>query len=139
MKIESRQVEGMTFMAKAESGHWVVMDGSAEVGGADGATRPLELVLMGLAGCTGMDVVAILKKMRISYREMFIGVEAERQEEHPKVFSKIDIVFRFTGTGLDRQKLERAVSLSADKYCSVSAMLEKTATVSHRVEIEDAA
>jgi len=139
MKIETRLIDGMTLAAKAESGHWVVMDSGVEVGGHDGATKPLELVLMGLAGCTGMDVVAILKKMRVDYRDMRITVEAQRVEQHPRVFSRIEIVFTFLGEDLDVEKLERAVSLSAEKYCSVSAMLEKTAEVSHRVQIEVAA
>ena len=136
MKIQSKQIEGMTFAALAESGHWTVMDSDAELGGRAGATKPLELVLMGLAGCTGMDVVSILKKMRVDYQNLTIDVEAERAGEHPKVFTAITVVYRFRGQNLDTAKLQRAVDLSAEKYCAVSAMLGKTAQITHRIEVE---
>ena len=129
-------MEGMTFMAMGESGHWTAMDTGPELGGQSGASKPLELVLMGLAGCTGMDVVSILKKMRVDYQHLSIDVEAERAEDHPKVFTDITVVYRFRGEGLDTTKLQRAVDLSAEKYCSVSAMLGKTAQITHRIEVE---
>jgi putative redox protein len=124
-----KSVEGLTLAAKAGSGHWLVMDTDAEVGGMDGASKPLELVLMGLGGCTGMDVLSILKKMRVAVDRFEMALEADRAEEHPKVFTKIRVEYRLYGDGIDPLKVEKAIDLSRSTYCSVSAMLSKSVPI----------
>ncbi|MFC2075935.1 OsmC family protein [candidate division KSB1 bacterium] len=131
------EFQSMGFVGKAGSGHQVVMDAKEEVGGGDGAPRPLELVLIGLGGCTGMDVSSILKKMRIDYDRFEIAASAERAEEHPKTFTKIHMTYRFKGNDLDESKLKRAIELSQDRYCSVSAMLKQAAEITWSLEVTD--
>lgn len=135
MKVNIRQIEGLAFAGRGESRHWVVMDTLAKFGGLEGASKPMELVLMSLAGCTGMDVVSILKKMRVDIDDFEIGVEAEQAEEHPKVFRTIHLEYRIFGDDIDPEKVEKAIALSQEKYCSVSAMLQKTVAISHAYRI----
>jgi putative redox protein len=116
-------------------GHHFKVDADSEFGGEDRGPRPKALLLAGLAGCTGMDVVSILKKMRQDWDGFHLEVEAETADSHPQVYTKIHIKYIFTGEDLDRTKVERAVSLSREKYCAVSVMLEKTARVSHEILI----
>jgi putative redox protein len=123
-----RYLDGMAFEAEAESGHRLVMDSAPETGGKNRGFRPTELTALSLAGCTAMDVVSILQKMRCHIARFEISVDARRREEHPRVFEEIDLVFDLDGDASPDQ-FKRAVSLSADRYCSVSAMLEKTATI----------
>ncbi|HCW77119.1 MAG TPA: osmotically inducible protein OsmC [Candidatus Marinimicrobia bacterium] len=123
-----------TFLAKGDSGHWVAMDGNAQVGGSDAAARPMELVLFGLGGCTAMDVVSILNKMKVPLEDFHIAIESERAETHPKVYTKIEMTYHFYGNDLPLEKLERAVHLSEKTYCSVSAMLSKTVDISVKIE-----
>ena len=117
------------------SGHHLIMDASSEVGGENAGPRPKELMLASLAGCTGMDVVAILKKMKVEPATFNIRVEADLTEEHPKVYSKIHIIYEFTGKDLDIEKLQKAAGLSQEKYCGVSAMYRKAMEVSYEVVI----
>jgi len=126
---------GLAMAGKAGSGHWVPMDGPEDVGGESGGTRPIELFLIGLGGCTGMDVLSILAKKRVKLDDFEIEVEASRAAEHPKVFTAITLVFRFYGDGLKEADLEEAVRLSEEKYCSASAMLRQAAPVSVRIEV----
>jgi putative redox protein len=112
----------------------VEMDARPEHGGQGKGQSPKELVLSGLAGCTGMDVIAILKKMRALPASLKIEVEADQTAEHPKVFSRIHI--RYIATGVDREKLEKAVNLSQSQYCGVSAMLAKTASITHEILVD---
>jgi len=135
MKARVQWVDGMAFMGETGSGHALVMDGAPDIGGRNIGPRPTELVLVGLGGCTAIDVVMILQKKRQPVRDCIVEVTAERSESIPKVFTKIHVHFVVKGTGLDPAAVERAVNLSADKYCSVSHMLNKTAEITHDFEI----
>lgn len=125
MKAVIRQSEGITFLGKAGSNHWVAMDGPEDFGGANAASRPMELFLMSLGGCTGADVASLLAKMRVQTDKFEIHLNGERASEHPKVFTRIEMVYKFWGKNLEevRDKIEKAVNLSQEKYCSVSAMI----------------
>lgn len=137
VKARAKWVEGMAFMGEAGSGHAVIMDGAPEYGGRNLGIRPMEMLLIGLAGCTGFDVVQILKKGREPVTGCEVEVEAERATEDPKVFTKIHLAYRISGRGLSPAKAERAVSLSKEKYCSASIMLGATAEMSYAIEIVD--
>lgn len=125
----------MSFVGESGSGHSVVMDGAPEFGGRNLGFRPMEMLLLGLGGCTAFDVVMILKKSRQNINDCEVNIEAERSEKIPKVFTRINIHFIISGKDLDPDKVEKAVKLSADKYCSASEMLGKTAKISHDFEI----
>jgi len=125
----------VSFLGEAESGHSVLMDGPSEIGGRNLGLRPMEMVLMGTGGCTALDVVMILKKGRQEVSDCIVEIEAERAKEDPKVFTHIRYHFILTGNNLKPQKVERAINLSAEKYCSASIMLGKTAIISHDYEI----
>lgn len=137
MKARAKWVEGMAFMGEAGSGHAVVMDGAPEYGGRNIGIRPMEMLLIGLAGCTGFDVVQILKKGREAVTGCEVEVEAERATEDPKVFTSIHIAYRVSGRGLSQAKAERAVTLSKEKYCSASIMLGATAQMSTSLVVID--
>ncbi|HEV7326202.1 MAG TPA: OsmC family protein [Bosea sp. (in: a-proteobacteria)] len=137
MKARAKWVEGMAFLGEAGSGHAVVMDGAPEYGGRNLGIRPMEMLLIGLAGCTGFDVVQILKKGREAVTGCEVEVEAERASEDPKVFTKIHIAYRVSGRGLSQAKAERAVTLSKEKYCSASIMLGATAQMSTSLVVVD--
>ncbi len=126
------------FVAESGSGHSVVMDGAPEYGGRNLGFRPMEMLLLGLGGCTAFDVVHILKKSRQPVADCEVEIEAERADSEPKVFTRIHIHFIVRGTGLKENAVQRAVSLSAEKYCSASLMLGKTAEMSHDFEIRQA-
>lgn len=123
MKARLKWIEGAQFVGEADSGHPLVIDGPADGGGRNMGFRPMELVLLGTAGCTAYDVVQILKKGRQPVRDCAVEVEAERAEEVPRVFTRIHIRFLVSGDGLSENAVERAVRLSAEKYCSASIML----------------
>jgi putative redox protein len=127
--------DGMSFIARTGSGHLVTMDGAAAGGGNNLAPRPMEMVLLGTGGCTAYDVVLILKRGRHEVRECEVQVTAERAEQDPKVFTRIEMKFTVRGRNLKRDAVERAVQLSHEKYCSATAMLAKTAKIHHSVEI----
>ena len=136
MKARVKWVDGMAFMAEADSGHAIVMDGAPEIGGRNAGPRPMEMVLMGLGGCTAIDVMMILGKQRQPVEDCWIELSAERADvKAPKVFTTIHTRYVVVGRGLDPKKVERAVDLSAEKYCSVSKMLEQAAEVTHDFEI----
>ena len=135
MKARIKWIEGAAFLGESGSGHGIVLDGSPEAGGRNLGVRPMETLLIGLGACTAFDVISILKKSRQPLADCVVEVEAERAETVPKVFTKIHVHFAVTGTGLDPNKVARAVSLSAEKYCSASAMLGATAEITHDVEI----
>ncbi|SIQ48429.1 MULTISPECIES: OsmC family protein [unclassified Bosea (in: a-proteobacteria)] len=137
MKARARWVEGMAFMGEAGSGHAVMMDGAPEYGGRNIGIRPMEMLLIGLAGCTGFDVVSILRKGRESVTGCDVEVEAQRAETDPKVFTKIHLSYRIAGKGLSQAKAERAVTLSKEKYCSASIMLGATAEMTYSLEVVD--
>ncbi|MFP4640529.1 MAG: OsmC family protein, partial [Guyparkeria sp.] len=131
-------VDGMAFMAEADSGHAIVMDGAPEIGGRNAGPRPMEMVLMGLGGCTAIDVMMILGKQRQPVEDCWIELSAERADvKAPKVFTTIHTRYVVVGKGLDPAKVERAVNLSAEKYCSVSAMLRDSVELSHDFEVRE--
>jgi putative redox protein len=135
MKTEVVQVRGLTFVGKAASGHWVTMDGPEKLQGSEAASRPKELLLLSLGGCTGADVASILSKMREPLSRFEIDIEADTAEEHPKVFTRIHLTYKFWGNNLNPQNIEKAINLSQEKYCSVTAMLKKSVDISHGYEI----
>lgn len=139
MQGQIKWIGGVSFLARSGSGHTIVLDGAPETGGQDYGCRPMELVLLGLGGCTAIDVVTILRKSRQDVEDCVIDLHAERAETIPKVFSRVHLHFTVTGRGLDPVRVARAIRLSAEKYCSVSAMLEKTATITHDFEIVEKA
>jgi len=139
MKARVKWVEQVTFVGESGSGHSVVMDGAPDAGGRNLGVRPMEMLLIGLGGCTAFDVVMILKRGRENVTDCVIELEAERAETEPKVFTSIHMRYIVTGRSLDPNKVDRAVALSAEKYCSATAMLEKTAKIAHSVEIVEAA
>jgi putative redox protein len=138
MKARIKWVEDVMFVGETESGHSVVIDGPAEHGGRNLGIRPMELILQGLGGCTTFDVLHILKKARQPVTDCVVELEAERAETEPKVFTKIHIHFVVTGQGLSEKHVERAIQLSAEKYCSASIMLGKSVDISHDYEIREA-
>jgi putative redox protein len=127
----------MSFLAETGSGHLVALDGSPDGGGRNLAPRPMELVLVGTGACAAYDVVLILKRGRHDVRGCEVQVHADRASDDPKVFTRIEMKFVVRGRGLSRPVVERAVQLSHEKYCSASAMLAKTALMSHSVELVD--
>ena len=135
MKATITLQEGSTFEGVAGSGHRVTMDVAPEVGGRNLGLRPMEMVLLGLGGCTAIDVLHMLRKGRQPITDMRVELDAERADDVPKVFTKIHLHFVLTGAGLDPHKIERAINLSASKYCSASMMLNKTAEMTHDFEI----
>jgi putative redox protein len=119
------------------SGHTVAMDASPEFGGQDKGSRPKELLLASVAGCTGMDVVELLKKMRVDVREFDLEVNADVSEDHPKVYTRLHIIYKLKGNNIDPAKVKKAVDLSQEKYCGVSAMLRKAMEVTYEIQITE--
>jgi len=130
--------EGMSFIAETGSGHMVPMDGAPAAGGRNLAPRPMELLLAGAGGCTSYDVISILRKGRQDVVDCAVTLKAERANEDPMVFTRIDLHFVVTGRGLKPEAVERAIKLSAEKYCSASIMLGKTAEMHETWEIVEA-
>jgi len=137
MKARIKWVEGVSFLGQTESGHSVLMDGSPEAGGKNLGPRPMETVLIGAGACTSFDVVHILRKSRQDITDCVADITAERADSDPKVFTKIHVHFTVTGKSLKPEQVERAVKLSAEKYCSASIMLGKTAEITHDFEIKE--
>ncbi len=135
MKARIKWIESVSFTGQSGSGHSVVMDGAPEAGGRDLGPRPMEMLLLGLGGCAAFDVVEILRKGREDVTDCVVEMEAERAGSIPKVFTRIHMRFAVTGRALDPAKVERAIKLSAEKYCSASAMLGKTAEITHSFEV----
>lgn len=135
MKVEVKQADGLTLIGKGESGHWIVMDTTKEFGGNEAATKPMELLLISLAGCTGMDVISLLKKMRVDFQDLKVRVEAERRDKHPRVFTNIKIEYIVYGEDIDEEKLKKAINKSQEKYCSASAMLKKSVPISYTYQV----
>jgi len=135
MKAVVKWLDNMSFVGESESGHSVVMDGPPESGGRNLGIRPMEMVLLGMGGCTAFDVVLILKRQRQEITDCQVGLTSERADEAPKVFTKIHVHYVVTGKNLDAKKVARAVNMTAEKYCSVSIMLAKSVDVTHDFEV----
>ncbi len=128
---------GMRFVAEAGSGHAIVLDSSEEVGGYDTGIRSMELLLVGLIGCTAMDVAYILRRKRQELKSLVVRANARRQEKHPQVFTEVHIEYKLKGSGLSEKAVRQAIELSQNKYCAASAMFRKTAELTYSYEIED--
>ena len=135
MNISVNWVDGLLMVGKSDSGHTITMDGPPESGGENLGVRPMEMLLLGVAGCTMIDVVTTLKKMRQDLSHCETKINAERATDHPKVFTNIHIQFTVKGKDLDSKKVDKAITLSAEKYCSASIMLGETATITHDFEV----
>ena len=127
-------LEGMAFESEV-NGHKIVLDAVESVGGKDRGPRPKPLMLLALAGCTGMDVVSILKKMRVELDNFTVEVEANLTEEHPKQYDEMKVIYKFWGKDLPMEKLEKAVNLSDERYCGVSAVYKKALKMSHEIQV----
>ncbi|MDG4594420.1 MAG: OsmC family protein [Candidatus Contendobacter sp.] len=138
MKTQVTWLKDMLYVAQSPSGHAVVMDGPPELGGHNLGPRPMEMLLMGLGGCTAIDVVNILRKSRQDLHDCEVQLEAQRADSDPKVFTEIHVHFILSGKNLSAKHVERAIQLSAEKYCSASIMLGQTARITHTFEIRDA-
>jgi len=139
MKARIKWVDNAMFVAESGSGHAVVIDGPAEGGGRNVGVRPMEMLLMGTGGCSAYDVIHILKKGRQAVTDCVCEVEAERADGVPSVFTRIHLRFIVSGHGLKESVVKRAVALSAEKYCSASIMLGKTADITHDYQVVEAA
>jgi putative redox protein len=138
MNVRIKWIDNMTFVGEAGSGHAVIMDGPPDHGGRNLATRPMEMVLMGLGGCTAFDIMNILKKARQVVTGCEVNVEAERADGIPAVFTRIHVHYVVRGQGLVDKQVQRAVELSAEKYCSVTVMLAKSVAITHDYEVIEA-
>ncbi len=136
VQVEGQLKGNMAFEMNLD-GHTLITDASIEHGGNDFGPRPKVLLLAGLIGCTGIDVMSILNKMRVEIDDLKIEVEAENTEEHPRVYEDINVIFKFKGKDLPLENLEKAVKLSHEKYCGVSAMLQKSTSVTYEIMIEE--
>lgn len=135
MNVTIKWIDGVSFVGESETGHAVVLDGAPENGGRNIGMRPMEMLLVGMGACTSFDVVTILKKARQPITDCVAHITASRADEVPKVFTTIHVHFVVTGEGLNPHQVERAVKLSAEKYCSASIMLSKACEISHDFEI----
>jgi putative redox protein len=138
MKARVKWIEGVAMLGESGSGHGIVMDGAPESGGRNLGVRPMEMLLIGMGGCTQFDVLTILRKARQAVTDCVVELEAERSATDPKIFTKIHAHFIVTGHNLDPRRVEKAIGLSAEKYCSASIMLGAMATMTHDFEIRAA-
>ncbi|WP_462321609.1 OsmC family protein [Halochromatium sp.] len=137
MKVRVKWVEGTAMVGESGSGHALVMDGPPDAGGRNLGPRPMEMLLLGMGGCTQFDVLLILRKARQAVTDCVVEISAERSEADPKVFTKIHAHFIVTGRALSETRVARAIELSATRYCSASIMLGATATITHDYELRD--
>lgn len=135
MEVKVKHIKGMHFQGEGQSKVVTHIDASLAAGGSGMGAGPMEMVLMAIGGCSGMDVVSILEKMRVTYSRFEITIQGERAPDHPRVFTDIEVVYRFWGKDLPEDKLRRAVSLSMEKYCSVANMIDKAANLTYRLEL----
>jgi putative redox protein len=130
-----KQIKGISFAGKTDSNHWITMDGPESFGGSDSGIRPKELILLSLAGCTGSDVVVILQKKKVQLDNFEMNITADVAEEHPQVYTKINLEFIFYGKNIQEKDVERAIELSQTKYCSVTHMLKQAVEITHSYKI----
>ncbi len=138
MKAKIKWLDGRAFVGESGSGHAVVMDGAPESGGRNIGVRPMEMLLLGLGGCTAFDVVMILEKGREKITSCEVELEAERADTEPKVFTHVKLIYKLKGKNLKPASVERAIKLSEEKYCSATAMFAKTARIEHEWSVEEA-
>ena len=137
MKSKVKWLDNMTFVGESASGHAVVMDGPPEFGGQNLGIRPMEMLILGLGGCSAFDVMLILNKSKQQVAHCEVELDYERAEDNPKVYTRIHMHFIISGRRIDPTRVEKAIALSAEKYCSVSVMLGKTAVITHDYEIRE--
>jgi putative redox protein len=130
-----KHIKGVTFLGKSDSNHWITMDGPENFGGSDAGTRPKELLLIALGGCTGSDVITILQKKKVQISNFEMNISADVAEEHPQVFTKINVEYVFHGKDIQEKDVERAIELSQTKYCSVTHMLNKAMEITHSFKV----
>lgn len=135
MKARVKWVQDVMFVGESGSGHSVVIDGAPDAGGRNMGFRPMELMLLGLGSCSAFDVMMILKRGREQVTDCIVELDGQRAETDPKVYTSVELVYKVAGKNLDKNKVERAVNLSAEKYCSASKMFSMSATLTHRIEI----
>ena len=138
MKARVKWLDGRAFVGESGSGHAIVMDGAPESGGRNVGVRPMEMLLLGLGGCTAFDVVMILEKGREKVTSCEIELEAERADTEPKVFTHVKLIYKLKGKNLKPASVERAIKLSEEKYCSATAMFAKTAKIEHEWTVGEA-
>jgi len=136
MKVRVKKIEGLKLVGETYSGHSVVIDTKKDVGGYESAPSPMEYLLIAVGGCTLMDVISILKKMKVKYDEIEIEVEGKRKEEHPKYFEEINLNYIIKGENVEIEKVEKAVNLSLEKYCSVSNNLKPKTKINYNIKIK---
>lgn len=137
MRVTVKQIEGLALAAFADSKHWVTMGAPEDLGGYGAGTRPMELVLIGIAGCATMDILAILKKKRVNLQGFDLEVEAERADEHPQVFKEIRFHYTFMGKDIKSSDIDRAIKLTDEKYCGATAMIKPMVKVEYDYVIEE--
>jgi putative redox protein len=137
MKAKINQIDGLALAGISDSNHWITMDAPEDFGGFRAGVRPMELILIGLASCTAMDVLSILKKKRVNLIDFNMEIEAERAKEHPKVFTEVTLHYIFIGKNIRPVDVERAIKLSEEKYCSATAMLRKAVEIKHDYQIKE--
>lgn len=130
-----KRADGLTLIAKSNSGHWTVMDTTVEAGGSEGAMNPFEHFLASIAGCTSMDVLVVMRKKRIKLDDFSVHLTAERRDEHPRIATKIHLHFTLVGNDIEQEAVRQAIELSQTKYCSVSAMIRNDVPITTSFEI----
>ena len=135
MKVSVKHIKGMHFQGEGRSKVMTNIDTSVTAGGTGHGSSPMELLLIAIAGCSGMDIVTILEKKQVKFQRFETTVEGERDSNHPRVFKDIEVIYKFWGQSLPEDKLQRAVQLSMEKYCSVANMIDKVADLTYRIEI----
>ena len=135
MNTRVKWLDNMSFVGESGSGHSIVMDGPPEFGGRNLGVRPMEMLLLGLGGCASFDIVSMLKKGKQNVIDCEVEITAKRADSEPKVFTNVHLHFIISGNNLTEKKVQRAIELSAEKYCSASIMLGKTAEITHDYEL----
>ncbi len=132
---KAKLLDGMRLIGWSESGHGIIMDSTVDKGGFDSGPRPMELLLLSLIGCTAMDVIYILRKMRVKFEGFEIEVKAERADKHPKVYNKVEVIYTIYGKDVPEDKFKQAIELSQNKYCSVSATMKAVGELTYSYKI----
>ena len=136
MEVFIKQIDGLTFLGKEDSNHWVPIDGPKTFAGNEAASRPMELLLISLGSCTASDIASILQKKRISLTSFSVQCSAQRAEQHPKVFTNIHLIFQFKGEHISEDSVKQAIELSQHKYCPIVAMLKETVPITYEYKIQ---